>query len=232
MQLQAFEEMVRGMAREVPASYFDGITEVVVSPRAVAHPTRDEIYTLGECIPLGIDAEGADAVQSRVVLYHGSFAALATLDPAFDWEAEAWETLTHELRHHVEWRAQRATLEHYDAAAEANFARHDGEAFDPLFFHEGLRVDPDVYEVDDDVFVDMVVADVPDPIVFTWRGRKYRAAPPAGMTLPAYLEVGGLSDPPVGDLVLVVRHKVRFRDFFRHPTVFRAAIEADMVMEG
>ncbi len=231
MQLEAFEELVRGMAREVPMRYFDGITEVVVSPRAVAHPTRDDIYTLGECIPLGIDAEGADAVQSRVVLYHGSFAALATFDSAFDWEAEAWETLTHELRHHVEWRAQQATLEHYDAAAEANFARQDGEGFDPLFFHEGLRIEPDVYEVDDDIFVDIVVAEIPDPITFTWRGRRYHAARPDGMTLPAYLEVGGLIDPPVGDLVLVVRRKVRFRDLFRHAALFRGQVEAHTVME-
>ena len=33
------------------------------------------VYTLGECIPLEWSGSGAD-LQSRVVLYHGSFQAL------------------------------------------------------------------------------------------------------------------------------------------------------------
>lgn len=232
MQRDAFEAMVRRMTGEIPAAYFDGITEVVVSPRALPHPTRGDVFTLGECIPLGVAGEGTDTVQSRVVLYHGSFAALAELDDTFDWEAEAWETLTHEIRHHVEWRAQRAGLEHYDAAAEANFARHDGEPFDPLFFHEGLRVGDDTYEVDDDCFIDRIVRSVPPSVTFSWRGSTYHADVPAGAALPAYLEVHGVREPPVGDLVVVLRHKVRFRDFFHRPTVFRGAVEVRSAGEG
>jgi hypothetical protein len=139
--------MVRRMAEEVPAEYLDGVVEVVVSRKTVPHPARSDIWTMGECIPLpAMDAE-PDAVQSRIVLYYGSFAALASNDPDFDWREEAWETLTHELRHHLEWRARAPDLEALDRAVEANYARHDGDPFDPLFYRE--RAVPGVSGEDD-----------------------------------------------------------------------------------
>ena len=125
-----------------------------MSPKSVPHPTRAEIYTMGECIPLPAPAgTPAGAVQSRVVLYHGSFVNLARLDPDFDWRTEAWETLTHELRHHVEWRAHAPALEAYDRAVEQNFARQEGESFDPGFYLDGDSPVPGVYEVDGDYFI-------------------------------------------------------------------------------
>lgn len=210
-----FEAMVRRMTTEVPADAFDGVTEVVVSPRAVPHPTRDGIFTLGECIPLPLEQSGVDAVQSRIVLYHGSFLALAELDPEFDWEEEAWETLTHELRHHLEWRANRDALEAFDRAAEQNFARHDDEPFDALFFLDGEAAAPGVHQVDDDWFLDHPVRRRPTEVTFGWHGRRYRVVLPAEATLPAYLLVEGVHAAPPGDLVVVVRHPPRLLDLFR-----------------
>ena len=217
MQRVSFEAMVRQMASDIPAGYFDGVTEVTVSPRAVPHPTRADIYTLGECIPLPLEGDGADAIQSRVVLYHGSFQALAALDSSFDWRDEAWETLTHELQHHVEWRAHRDRLERRDWAAEQNFARQDDEPFDPLFYLEGESPVPGVFHVEDDWFVDCRVRHIPKEIELLWHGREYRGPAPAGATLPAYLHVEGVAEPPVGDLVVVLRRAPRFRDLFRRP---------------
>ena len=138
MRLDDFRDLVRRLAEELPSQFLDGIAEVTVSPRTVPHPERSGIYTLGECVPLPSGTDGsAEAVQSRIVLYHGSFAALAHLTPGFDWREEAWETLTHELRHHLEWRARAPDLEDLDWAVEQNFARHDGEDFDPGFFLQG-----------------------------------------------------------------------------------------------
>jgi len=125
--LDDFRSLVRRLSAEVPAEFLDGVSEITVSPRAVPHPTRAGIFTLGHCIPFHAGETGAiDEIQSRVVLYHGSFRALAELDPGFDWRSEAWETLTHELRHHLEWRAREGALEAFDEAAEENFARTDG----------------------------------------------------------------------------------------------------------
>ncbi len=113
MRLADFEAMVRRLSDEVPPS-----TTSRASPRSscrratVPHPDRAEIYTMGECIPLPVEVrQRSRGVQSRVVLYYGSFAALAGMQADFDWREEAWETLTHELRHHLEWRARAPDLE-------------------------------------------------------------------------------------------------------------------------
>ncbi|MDX2192652.1 MAG: metallopeptidase family protein [Gemmatimonadales bacterium] len=217
MTRDAFEAMVRAMAREVPPEFLDGVTEVVVSPRTVPHPTREGIFTLGEAVPVPVDVPGAEAggLCTRVILYHGSFRALATLDDAFDWREEAWETLTHELRHHIEWRAGDPRLEAFDRAAEQNFARQDGEPFDPLFFLDGDAPVEGVWEVEHDYFIDHVVATVPAEVRFTWHGRPYAVAVPAGTRLPAFLTVDGVDQPPPGELVLVLRHRPRLTDLFR-----------------
>lgn len=218
MRLADFRALVRRLAREVPPDFLDGVTEIVVSPRTVPHPTRAEVYTLGECIPMhAADLGGVEGIQSRVVLYHGSFQALAHLDDSFDWQTEAWETLSHELRHHLEWRANAPDLEAYDRAAEANFARRDGEAFDPLFFLDGEPIVPGVYQVDEDVFLDHVVRRIPAEVRFGWHGRQYRAPLPDGLTLPAFCLLDGVAEPPSGDLALVVRHRARWRDLLAAP---------------
>jgi len=224
--LADFERMIRRMSAEVPSEYFDGVTEVVVSPRAVPHPTRAEIYTLGECIPLPLEQEAPEAVQSRVVLYHGSFLALAQLDATFDWEQEGWETLTHELRHHVEWRARGDDLEALDRAAEANYARQDGDPFDPLFFLDGDAPVADVYQVEDDWFLDLVVRQVPSAVRFNWHGKRYVAEVPPQTSLPAYLLVDGVDEPPPGDLILVLRVKPRLFDLFRSRPLHQGAVQA------
>jgi hypothetical protein len=224
MRLADFEAMVRRMAAELPADFLDGVVEVVVVPGSVPHPSRAEIYTLGECIPLPAPDGGRTDVQSRIVLYHGSFQALSRLDPDFDWREEAWETLTHELRHHVEWRARAPALEAYDDAVEANFARHEGEGFDPLFFLDGDSPIPGVYEVDGDYFLDRLVRTAPARVELGWHGARYEGNAPTGLTLPALLTIEGVDEPPPGELVLVLRRKPRLTDLFRAPGVFQAAV--------
>jgi hypothetical protein len=226
MRQDDFERMVRRMEQEVPAEFLAGVAEIAVSPRTVPHPTRDEIFTLGECIPLPAVDGAADGIQSRVVLYHGSFQALARTAPGFDWRAEAWETLTHELRHHLEWRARAPDLEAYDRAAEHNFARQDGEPFDPLFFLDGEPAGSDRYQVDDDVFVDVTVDDMPAERRLLWCGRVYRVAVPPEATLPAFLTVEGVAEPPEGELVLVLRRRPKLRDLLRRRNLFEAAVQA------
>ena len=227
MRRSDFEQMIRRMSGEVPAEFLAGVAEIVVSPRTVSHPDRDETFTLGECIPLpSADGSGAEGVQSRIVLYHGSFLALARTQEGFDWRAEAWETLTHELRHHLEWRARVPDLEAFDQAAEQNFARQDGEPFDPLFHLDGEPAGAGRYRVDDDVFVDLVVEALPAEAEVRWEGRSYRVAVPNEATLPAFLTLAGVADPPEGDLVLVLRRKPGLRDLVRRSVVYRAEVRA------
>jgi hypothetical protein len=212
MEFREFERLVRRLAREIPEEYLEGIAGVDVSPKTVPHPVRPDVYTLGECIPLHGEL---DEIQSRVVLYHGSFRALAGMHPGgFAWRDEAWETLTHELRHHLEWRANADALEVFDWAAEQNFARQEGQDFDPAFHLSGERVADGIYRIDDDVFLDRVMRRRPATVHVLWRGATYTVAVP-DVPLPLFLTLEGLREPPPGDAILVLRARTRLLDLFR-----------------
>jgi hypothetical protein len=224
MRLSDFETMVRRMSDDVPPEFLDGVAEIVVSPRRIPHPDRADIFTLGECIPLPAVEASAEGVQSRVVLYHGSFQALAGLRDGFDWREEAWETLTHELRHHLEWRARAPDLEAFDWAVEQNFARQDGEPFDPSFYLDGERVAPGVFRVDDDVFLEQVVSDLPAEASVRWSGRTYRVPLPTNAELPAFLALEDVAEAPAGELVLVLRRKPGLLSLLRPSRVTQATV--------
>jgi hypothetical protein len=225
MRLSDFEDMVRRLCDEVPADFFDGIAEVVVSPRVVADPERPDVFTLGECIPLPVQVgSGVEGLQSQVVIYHGSFAALAGMEQGMNWRQEAWETLTHELRHHLEWRAHAPDLEDFDWAVEHNFARHDGEPFDPTFFLSGNPEGDERYSIDDDVFIDRIVSSIPLSVDFSWQKREYRVEIPQDAELPCFLVVEGISDPPPGELVIVLRRRPGVRDLFGTGGAFQSVV--------
>ena len=217
--------MVERLQRDIPGEFQGGVVELEVSSKTVPHPLRADVYTLGECIPLEWSNGGAN-LQSRIVLYHGSFQALAQLGD-FDWRAEAWETLTHELRHHLEWQANLAGLEALDWSAEQNFARHDGEPFDPLFYRNGEELAPGVYKVDDDVFLEGAPTDVTGgSYVLGWHGRRYRVAVPSVEPRAwRFLALDGLDEPPPGDAVLVFPGRSSMFDVVRRalPPVQRTA---------
>lgn len=155
MTLAEFEGLVASLAEQIPEEFLSGIAEIVVSPRTVTHPDRQEIYTLGECIALPTTTDAPEATHSRVVLYYGSFAALARDREDFNWQEEAWETLTHEIRHHVEWRAREPSLEWLDEAVEQNYARMAGEPFDPTFYRDGEAEGGGLFRLEDDYFMEV-----------------------------------------------------------------------------
>ncbi|MGQ0703306.1 MAG: metallopeptidase family protein [Gemmatimonadales bacterium] len=230
MRLPDFEALVRRQAADIPAEFFEGITEVVVSPRTVPHSEREGVWTLGECIPLPVADGDPRHAQSRIVLFYGSFVALARQTEGFDWAGEAWETLTHEVRHHVEWKARVPDLVAFDDAAEANYARQDGQAFDPLFYRDGLRLSDGSFQVDDDVFLERIVRDLPEMVRFRWSGENLEVRVPPDCRLPAFLAVGRIPAPPPGDLVLVLRRPSRWLDLFRRPPVYQATVEARPIL--
>ncbi len=226
MRFRDFEDLVQRLEQELPSGFLDGITAVEVSPAALPHPLREGVYTLGECIPELLGEPSLDELQSRIVLYHGSFAALARRDPGFDWREEAWETLTHEIRHHLEWRARTDVLGDLDLAAEHNFARREGAEFDPLFFLDGEAVERGVYRVEHDYFFDRLVRRIPAELRLDWHGRPWRVAPPDDAGLPAFLSVHGLSPAPPGEVLLVLRRRPSLLALFRPPEVFQAEVAA------
>ena len=194
---------------------------IEASAKTVPHPVHADVYTLGECIPLEWSGSGAD-LQSRVVLYHGSFQALAGLGAGdFDWRAEAWETLTHELRHHLEWRANVAALEAYDWAAEENFKRHEGEPFDPVFYRSGEKVAAGVWKVEDDVFIE-------GSAELIWHGARYRVKIPDAAR-PLFVTLDSLVEPPPGEAVLVLPRRLSLLNFWRSVTPTEAFVRVEQV---
>jgi hypothetical protein len=231
VRLNDFRSLVERLEREIPPEFKGGVVAVHVSPKVLPHPVHGDVYTLGECVPLEWSGSGAD-LHSRIVLYYGSFASLARLG-AVDWREEAWETLTHELLHHLEWRANVDALAAYDWAADQNFARHEGHPFDPVFYRSGEELAPGVYKVDDDVFMERTTWNVQrggEEVEAAWHGRRYRVAPPRAGAGPLFLTLDGLADPPPGDAVLVVKSAARLRDLFRRrPTPVQAVVQVTLL---
>lgn len=229
MRFADFRALVERLVQQVPRDFLDGVVAIDASPKTVPHPLRAEVYTLGECIPLEWSGDGSD-LQSRILLYHGSFAELARRRD-LDWRQEVWDTLTHELRHHLEWRANVQALERYDWAAEQNFARHEGEPFDPAFHRAGEEVAPGIYKVDDDVFVELAApaARPAGPVEVPWHGRRYRVTLPEDVRPPAFLTLEGLVEPPPGEAVLVLPGRASLARLWRRPRVTTRAVPVEAV---
>ncbi|MCI0432132.1 MAG: metallopeptidase family protein [Gemmatimonadetes bacterium] len=210
MKFEEFEQRATEEWERIPDSFKGGVDALILERDAKAHPTRPGVYTLGECLTDNwpTDFAGPDTTRSALVLYYGSFRRLASEDPGFDWEAEIWETLTHELQHHLESLAAEDELEDVDAAVEENFRRIDGEPFDPLFYLDGESLGDGWYRVEDTWFLE--VDDSPGAgreAGFAWEGRNYRVGLPDSTEPVLFLKVDGVHGLN-GELCLVVRRRV------------------------
>ena len=153
MDFDLFEREARRLFEAIPERYREGVDGLTVHRDPLRHPRFPGIYTLGECVTEAYPSSwgGPETVRSLVLLYWGSFRALAASSPRFDWSEEIWETLTHELRHHLESLADRDDLSGVDHAMEETFRRDRGLAFAPDYYHRGERAGAGVYVVEEDV---------------------------------------------------------------------------------
>ena len=193
MEFAEFERRATEVWEEIPDTYRSGVDGLVLDREARAHPTLPEIFTLGECLTESYpsDFSGPDTTRSVLVLYYGSFQRLSGLDPDFDWAYEIWETITHELRHHLESLATEDALEDVDYAMDENFKRFQGDAFDPFFYRSGEPVAPGVYEVERDVFMERVIPPdgAPGPVEVDWRGARWAIELPDELGDITFLQV-------------------------------------------
>jgi hypothetical protein len=229
---EAFEARARALWDEIPDSYREGVDGLVVERNARAHATLADVYTLGECLTETYPSEfgGPETLRSLVVLYYGSFWRLARLDPAFDWEGELWETLTHELQHHLESLATEAGLEELDYAANENFKRAQEEPFDPLFFRSGESLGDGWYRIEDEYFLETAEPAKAGRLEFDWRGDVYAARIPESDVDVLFLEVSGVPDPaPVLTLVRVRAQRLgeRIRRLLRGAALSSETVEVE-----
>lgn len=209
MDFGSFEERAWEYWDQIPDEYKEGIDGVVVSRDALPHPTLPDIYTLGECVTEAYPSDwgGPETIRSVVMLYYGSFWRLSRRDPDFDWEEELWETLTHELQHHLESLAAEDALIDMDYAVDESFKRANGEPFDPFFFRSGDRVAEAVYRVERDFFLELEYGEGHEPaewIEFDWHGRRYRARRPPRLGDICFLRIVEGVDTGAGELELVL----------------------------
>lgn len=216
MKLDAFRRVAGRMFGEIPGEYRAGVRSLLVEPDVEPHPEIEGVYTLGECrteewpSPYG----GGSDVASDLVLYHGSFGALAEGEADFDWEAELWETVLHELLHHREAAAGTASLELFDWVTEQNARRHAGLPFAPDYIRLVPADEDGVRRLDSELFVEGEprgagagggdgAADRggEDDVVFRWRGSPYAVRSPASGAW-IYVRVTNLAG---GRLWVVVR---------------------------
>ena len=184
MTFDEFSRAAQEAFQKIPEMYREGIEGVTTVEAAEIHPELPDVVTLGECLTQAYhsDWQGPDTTRSQVVLYYGSFCQVAQDDPDFDWEGELRETLTHELKHHLESLADEDALEAMDYAVDEAFKREQDEPFDPWYFQWGEPLGEGMYRVDDEVYVERGFSsaefDDLEEIDFTWEGRNYRIPRP------------------------------------------------------
>lgn len=124
---EEFEKMIEEMVGDIPEQFMEGLQGVHVLPDEVVEDEFEDVVRMGEYLDPG-PADflgGGEGLGRHVAIYYGSFAVIASSDPEFDWEEEAWETLTHELRHHVESLAGEDWLVQDDEREASEFSRAD-----------------------------------------------------------------------------------------------------------
>ena len=154
-----------------------------------------------------------------VVLYWGSFKACPGRSADFDWEDELWETLTHELRHHLESLAGEDALEGIDYAMDESFKRAEGEDFDPWYYQRGEVEGPGRYRVEEHVFLERpfteAAFEAAREISFAWEGARWAVPRPERFGDVHYVWVEGVAEPPETLELVLVRRRSWWQDVRR-----------------
>jgi Zincin-like metallopeptidase len=129
MTYEVFRQTVETMLTDIPEEFLEGLQGVHVLEPAKPEPDLKDVYRMGEYLDPGQDSflGGHAGLGRHITLYYGSFVAIAGNNSTFDWDAEIWETLTHELRHHVESLAGDASLIAEDQRRDAAFRKRLGK---------------------------------------------------------------------------------------------------------
>jgi predicted Zn-dependent protease with MMP-like domain len=212
MNFETFEKLARVEFDRVPEQYRAGVDGLIVDRDAKAHPSARDVFTLGECVTEAYPSDfgGPDTIRSAVVLYYGSFLRLSRLDPSFDWEEELWETLMHELQHHLESLADDEGLVDLDYAVEQGFQRQDGEPFDAQYYRAGEALGDGWFRVEKELFLE-VEANGDAFIEFDLEGQTYRLPVPEQASDVTYVTVVDGLPPDASPLTVVLVRRRSWR---------------------
>ncbi len=112
-----FCDLADEIVRQIPDMYKKGISGIYVVPEEVKDEEIPEVYILGHYHTGGY-------VEPSIDIYYGSFRKSFRGLPISQIEEELWETITHEIRHHLEENAGLHNLELYDQQLKQYFRLH------------------------------------------------------------------------------------------------------------
>jgi len=114
--LAEFKHIVQDMVEDIPPEFLAGLAGVFTRAEEKRSEELPGIYTLGEYIV-------QPPLPPHVFLYYGSFRRLFSSAGSQQLQAQIWETLTHEVRHHVETLAGAHALADADDIQLARYRR-------------------------------------------------------------------------------------------------------------
>lgn len=116
LNLESFRRLVASLLDRIPALFMKDLDGgILVTEETRPDPQTPGLFIMGEYV---VDEPG---LGCYVVLYHGSFLEVLGRSGESDWEREAWETVLHELRHHLEGKAGIRDLEREDEESIAAY---------------------------------------------------------------------------------------------------------------
>lgn len=123
MTFAEFENTVQQHLAIIPEQYLEGLQGVHVFEHVKRDPVEHHLVRLGEYLDPGPDQflDSRIHIGRHVSLFYGSFLQIA--GHSFDWETQIWETLTHEIQHHVESKAGDRTLIEWDIEQMRRFKK-------------------------------------------------------------------------------------------------------------
>lgn len=146
MDLATFESVALMYWERVPDRFKVGVTALVIEPGAYRNDEFEDGWVYGYCEPDEAVMLLPDApVQSLITLFYGSFVHISAMTEDFDWHEELWETLTHEIRHHLEWRAGVDHLGDDDDLQDDHERCMLGRPFRPDYHRTGTPLARDVF---------------------------------------------------------------------------------------
>jgi hypothetical protein len=218
VRFRDFEVAAREAYEAIPEPFKEGVDGLVVSREAPMHPELPEVVTMGTCETEDYvsDFGSPDTTRSVVVLYWGSFKSLADRDPDFDWDGELWETLTHELRHHLESLAGEDDLEGVDYAADETFKRDEGRDFDPWYYQHGEEISGGVFKVENNFYVEQSwraeAFDAATTLTLDWDEASYRIPRPDTLGDLHFVWLHGVVEPPLTLELVLLRQRSWWED--------------------
>lgn len=109
-----FCDLADEIIRRIPEIYKQGISGVFVTREVVKDEEIPEVYILGHYNHGGY-------LEPTIDIYYGSFRQVFRGSPLAEIKEELWETITHEIRHHLEENAGLHTLEIFDEEQKEYF---------------------------------------------------------------------------------------------------------------